>query len=289
MKSLNKSLTNIRRRPYQALSAILVLSITFFIIILVSIASVAIEQTLTYFESRPQVLIFFNADATENEIFSLRDDLTNSNLVTDVTYVPQEEALEIYQELNKNDPLLLELVTSDILPASLEVSTISIESLKQVAADSAKYAAVDEVVLRTEVIDVLNKWLFGIRVSGITFISIMVITSLLITAIVVGMKISSRNHEIQVLKLIGASNWYIQGPYLYEGAIYGIISSVIANFTAVTLLLYSTPIIIDFGGEVPLLPQSPMILVIIFVATTLGSALLGIIGSWIAVKRYIQR
>lgn len=289
MKSLKKAFTNIRRRPYQAIAAILVLSITFFVVIIVSFASVAIYQALSFFETRPQVLIFFQSDAKDSEIDALKVKLSQSPDVSNITYIPQDQALDIYQELNKNDPLLLELVSADILPASLEISTSNLESLKSVAALSSEAPGVDEVVLRSDVVDILNKWLLGIRIAGLSFIVILTITSILIIGIVVGMKIASRNHEIQIMQLIGASLWYIQGPYLLEGAVYGFFSSLIANFIAIILLLYSTPVILEFSGDVPLLPNSPVILLLIFAGSTLSGIFIGILGSWLAVKRFIHR
>ncbi len=288
MKSLRKAFTNIRRTPYQAIAAILVLTITFFITIIVSFASVSIYQALEYFETRPQVLIFFNNDATETDILALKNQLTSATYITEVIYIPQEQALNIYQELNKNDPILLELVTADILPASLEISTTDLDSLKLVAQEVEQVPQVDEVVLRSDVVDILNKWLLGIRYAGIGFISILTITSILIIGIVVGMKIAGKHYEIQVLQLIGASGWYIQGPYLLEGALYGFFSSLLANFIAVTILLYSTPIILEFSGEVPLLPNSPAVVFAIFITSTLSGTLIGTLGSWLAVKRFIR-
>src|SRR5690606_1628738 len=89
-----------------------------------------LTQALQYFESRPQILVFFETTTSSETILALKNELETDPQVQEVVYVPQEEALEIYKELNKNDPLLLELVTADILPASLEISATSLEALK---------------------------------------------------------------------------------------------------------------------------------------------------------------
>lgn len=288
MKSLSKSLINIRRTPYQSMAAILVLTITFFVAILIGYVTTGFYQALSYFETRPQILVFFKTDAKTEEINALQKSLGQNPQVSSVTYVAQEEALNIYKNLNKNDPLLLELVTADILPASLEVSTTSLDSLKGLSEQLSTSSGVDEVILRSEVVDILNRWLSGIRMAGLIFVSIMAATSILIVMIVVGMKISGKHHEIAILELIGAGPWYIKGPFVFEGAIYGFISSLIAYTTVTTLLLYSTPTIINFAGEVPLLPNSPMILGSVAGISIASGLIIGSFGSWIALKRFLK-
>jgi len=289
MKSFTRAATNIRRTPYQAMAAVMVLTITFFIGITISFAGAGIYQALRYFETRPQVLIFFSADAPESDINALQNDLQSHAQVTEVTYVPQEQALDIYQDLNKNDPILLELVTADILPASLEISTTDLDTLKIIADSVANASGVEEVVLRTEVVDLLAKWLSGIQYAGTVFFVTMTITSIMIIGIVVGMKIAGKHYEIQVLRLIGASPWYIQGPFLLEGAIYGVISAILAYILSISLLLYSTPLILSFSGEVPLLPTNIPTLAGIFGGSLLIGLFVGTFGSWLAVKRYLKK
>lgn len=288
MNSFSKALTNIRRTPYQALAAIMVLTTTFFITALIAMVMAGLYQALVYFESRPQILVFFRTDAQSTQIDALKTELEDIPEVTDLEYIAQEDALKIYRELNQNDPLLLELVTADILPASLEVSTSSLESLEPVAQIASKAEGVDEVVLRTDLVDLLDKWLTGIKYAGVVFVGILLVTSVLIVVVVVGMKISGRNYEIKVLRLIGASRWYIQGPFLFEGAVYGIVSSILGFVLALTALLYATPSILQFAGEVPLLPQgSASLALILGVVSSLG-LIVGTIGSFIAGKRFLQ-
>lgn len=288
MRSFSQALTNIRRTPYQASAAILVLTITFFVANLIGFTTVSFYQAMRYFETRPQVLIFFKTDSTPDQINLVKDKLAQNPQVSNISYIPKEQALDIYKELNQNDPVLLELVTADILPASLEVSTYDLPSLKTIAADVQTSPGIDEVALRNDVVDELNKWLTGIRSAGLTFIGLMAFTSILIVVIVVGMKISAKNNEIKILELIGASRWYIQSPFLFEGLIYGFISSFVAYVITITLLLYSTPFILQFAGEIPLLPTSPLVLISVFTASIFSGIFIGTFASWIALKRFLK-
>lgn len=288
MRPLVKALQNIRRTPYQAIAAISVLTVTFFVTYLIGFITLSLSQSLKYFESRPQILVFFDTATEEDVIVSLKQKLESNPEVLSVSYVPQEEALQIYRELNKNDPLLLELVTADILPASLEVSGVTLESLEGLKIIAEQAEGVDEVILRSDVVDTLERWLTGVKVAGTAFISIMVITSLLILIVVVGMKVSGRNFEIRIMRLIGAGSWYIQVPYLIEGAFYGVVAANLAFALSLSVVLYASPLILEFAGEVPLLPDSVSYILIMYGAATAAGFILGIFGSFIAVKRFLR-
>src|SRR3990167_4905164 len=76
---------------------------------------------LGYVETRPKVIVYFQTATEKNTIFKVRDKLMNSGKVESIKYVSKDEAYLIYKELNKDTPLLLEMVSSENLPASLEV------------------------------------------------------------------------------------------------------------------------------------------------------------------------
>jgi len=288
MRSLSKALQNIRRTPYQAIAAVSVLTITFFITYLIGFITLSLTQALNYFESRPQVLVFFETTTSEDTILALKSELETHEEVMEVKYIAQDEALDIYQDLNKNDPLLLELVTADILPASLEVSATSLDALKDIELKTQAAQGVEEVILRSDVVDTLNQWLTGIKMAGSIFVGIMLTTSILILVVVVGMKISGKNYEIRVLRLMGAGSWYIQAPYLLEGAFYGTLAANLAFAIALSLMLYASPIILDFAGEVPLLPESIYLILAMYASATIAGFVIGILGSFIAVKRFLR-
>ena len=288
MQILKKTLTNIRRHPYQSIGAIMVLTIMFFIAVVFSLTILGFYQALTFFKTAPEVLVFFNPDATSEQIQAVQTKISQNPQVAEIKFVSQQQALTIYQDLNQSDPDLLELVTADILPSSLEISTTDIESLSEVASVAEGEPGVDEVSLRKDVVATLSKWLKGLELVGIATVGVLAATSIIIVAVVVSMKISSRNYEIKVMRLIGASNWYIQAPFLYEGALYGLISAIIAITSSITLLLYLTPVILDFAGEVPLLPNDPNLILILIATTLLSGVLIGLISSFLAVKRFIK-
>ena len=124
MKTVHTMWRNVRRSPYQALAAILIMSLTFLIVSFFIFVLFGSARVIDYFESKPQVAAFFKDEARQAEIDALKLAMESDEKVASVRFVSKQDALKIYREQNKNDPLLLDLVTADILPASLYISTL---------------------------------------------------------------------------------------------------------------------------------------------------------------------
>src|SRR3990167_1019459 len=148
----------IRRSPYQALSAIAIMTLTFFAISVFSILTIISVRFISYFESRPQLTVFFKDSATRDDIRALSDKLKKTGKTSSITFVSKEEALKIYKQQNKSDPILLDLVTADILPASIEVQAVQAEDLSSLAQVVKNAPIVEEVVFQKDIVDTLVAW-----------------------------------------------------------------------------------------------------------------------------------
>jgi cell division transport system permease protein len=203
-------------------------------------------------------------------------------------FVSKKEALEKYREQNKNDPVLLELVTEDILPASLEISTTKIQDLPSIAGTLKNSSIVSVVRYPQDVVSTLSKWTNGIKIIGIGLISILAIESVLIITSIIGFKISQKREEIEIMRLLSASNWYIRWPFILEGVFYGLIGTILGWGTAVASLWYSMPYIQPFLKDIPLLLFSPMLILELLIGELLIAFVIGMFASSIAVLRYLK-
>jgi cell division transport system permease protein len=289
MKSLSSALTNIRRSPYQSLTAILMLSITFFVAYTFSLFILGTEQILRYFETRPQIIAFFELDASPSQLEAAQQTMEQKTYVEEVDLVTKDQALSIYQETNREDPLLLELVTADILPASIEVSGVDVESLTLIQEDLNQITGIDEVVYQKDVIDELTTWTNSVRWIGIIGLIVLSVTSLLTIMIITGMKSANRRGAINIMRIIGASRWYVQSPFVYEGVLYGVFGSTIGWSIMFIALLYLTPWLTNFLGNVPLLPVPMEVLLIQLAGGTGLGILFGGLASSIAVRRVMRK
>jgi len=289
MNSFSSALTTIRRSPYQSLAAILLLTVTFFLGYSFSLFAVGSERILQYFESRPQVIAFFEVDASESEIESAYEALAGQPYVSDITLVNKEKALKIYQEENRDDPLLLELVTSQILPASLEISGETLEDLNQIKKDIAGAEGVEEVVLQEDVLQTLATWTTNLRLVGLATVSLLAVTSLLIMIIIIGLKVVSKRPAILIMRIIGASRWFIRSPFIYEGILYGLLSSTFGWGMSYAGLLYLTPWLQDFLGSITIFPIPMAFFAVQYGIGTLLGILLGALAGSIAVSRVMRK
>lgn len=279
----------IRRSPYQSVAAILIMSLTFLTIAVFSIITIVSIRVISYFESRPQLSVFFNQEVSKEEIEGLRTALTNTGKIKSLKYVSQDEALAIYKQQNKEDPLLLDLVTSDILPASLDVQANDASDLSALAQIAKNSKAVDEVVFQKDIVDTLIKFTNGVRQIGLVIISVLLVVSIFVILTIIGIKITVRKDEIEIMKLIGASNWFIRTPFLLEGIFYGAVGAIIGWGVAYgVLFFYATPKIESFFGSVPVLPIEPLLMIQVLGILFVSAIVLGAFSSFLAVLRYLK-
>ncbi len=278
----------IRRSPYQAISAGLIMGLTFFAITVFGILTILSVRFISYFESRPQLTVFFKDATTREEIAALEDQLSSTGKTSSVTYVSKEDALEIYREQNKSDPILLDLVTSDILPASIEVQATQAEYLSELAGVVKESDKVEEIVFQKDIVDTLISWTNAFRKIGIGVIGILVTVSVLVIITIIGIKITVRREEIEIMRLIGASNWFIRAPFLIEGMFYGLVGSLIGGGIAIGLFYYLTPSLAAFLRGVTILPLSPLLIGQLLLIEVLIACALGAFASYLAVLRYLK-
>lgn len=286
MTHKNTVLKHMRRSPYQSIAAMSITTVTFFIISTFALVILGAHSILTYFESRPQVTAFFKDETSPADIDLLKSSIIAKVVVSDMRYISKDDAFEIYKKQNESDPLLINMVTADILPASLEVSAKNVTDLESIATVMQQNQVVEKVVFQKDVIDTLKKWVDGIRAAGITLSSLLVLSSLTTIVLILGLKFSARKSEINTLSLLGATSWYIRGPFVSEGVIYALTGAVLGWSIAYVTLLYLTPNIVAFMQDIPLLPVPPIVMLILLGGEGVLACSIGAIASLIATRRY---
>ncbi|MCL5675852.1 MAG: ABC transporter permease [Patescibacteria group bacterium] len=279
---------HIRRSPYQALAAILVMLLTTFVACVFLMLAFGSEKILSYFESRPQVTAFLKDSTTKDQAGGIMQKLEETNKTASVKYISKEDALNIYKQQNKNDPLLLEMVSASILPASIEVSAKEIGDLNSLSDILKKETGVDEVVFQKDVVDTLVRWTTALRTIGVVFIAFLAAMATLVILTIIGMRISSRKEEIEIMRLVGASSWYIRWPFIFEGMFYGAMGAVFAWALSYGLLYYATPHLSIFLSGIGILPVSPILMLELLGVVLTGALLVGIFASTIALWRYLK-
>lgn len=295
-------LNNIRRSPYQALAAILVTSLTLFIISIFIYVSLASQVILNHFETKPQIIAYLKDSHTQEQANQLINSINSQTNVQNARYISKNQALEIYKQSVGNDPLLLGsvtelgLVTAEILPASIEVTAqtpkdfdsivkvLSASELVNITPQGQK-----EIDFPKDIIGELTKWTQAIRTAGIILISALSLTSILTIMIIISLKIASRRLEIGTLKLLGAQKTFVLKPYLQESIIYGLTASVIGWLFSYIFLLYSTPFLSQRLGNIISFPVPFFVALIPLGILIIFSLALSFVSSLWAVLRFLKR
>jgi cell division transport system permease protein len=279
----------VKRSPFQALSAIFVLSLTFFVGTVVALLVYSSSQVLNYFETRPQVIAFLKGDATPEAISALQNKLATDSRIKEVKYVSKEEALSIYKNATSDNPLLSELVSPSIFPASLEFSVNNLEFASTVISEVKTEPIVAEIGYTAslggekslqDVVTRLKTATFYLRLGGGIFAGILALTSFLILMVIIGMRVNARRGEIEILELIGATKTFIRSPIVLEAFIYSLIGVLVGWMLAFILFLYLTPTIVSYFGEIPVLPKETLSIVILFASVLGVEIFVGCILAW---------
>lgn len=281
---------NIRRTPYQALAASMVMFLTFLALSTFLILGVGLQQILRFYESKPQVIAFFKDNTTASDVKAISEALNQTGKITKLKYVSKEDALQIYKERNKNDPRLLELVTASFLPTSLEISTNSPSDLQPIVEIIKKEPVVDDVLFPQDVVEQLTQTTKLIRITGASVVGFLMIFSILIIIMITGFKIRIKRQEIETMKLLGASNGFIRAPFLMEGIFYAVFGAFLAWLLSYASFWYFEPFIKNYLGESAkvVLPVSPFFMFEALGAEVLLAFFIGSFGSFWAVRRYLH-
>ena len=256
---------------------------------------------LSYVETRPQVIAYFDAKTEEKSILSIKTAIEKTGKTASINYVSQQEALKIYRDLNKDNPLLLEMVSANFLPASLEVYAKKPAYLSEIATYLKSQDTVEEVNFQKTIVDKLVTLTTILRrVSTGLFLFLMLI-SVVVLITTTAFKISVKRDEIEVLQLIGASKWYIRKPFIAEGVFFGFFSGTVAFALFMVIFLYFQPFLTSYLAGIPKLPlynlaslnmfvypPSLEFILLSYVLTIFFGMSIGFVGNYLSTSKYIR-
>ncbi len=288
--NMTKTWTQIRRSPFQSLAGVMITTLTFLVISVFALLSFGSIKILKYFETAPQVIAFFKPgqDLTDVQVANIRAQLETTGRLNQFRYVSTREAEALYKEKNKDNPLLLELVDYNILPASIEISGKTLDDLVPLKNVLTKQEGVEDIVYYEDIVKNLSQWINSIKGIGLGIIGYLSLESILVILVITALQIASRREEIEIMRLLGATAWFIRLPYILTATVYGLIGSFIAWGVSYIMLLYSTPFLAAWLQDIPLLP-APALFMLALLGGELGlGALIGACGGLVATHRFLR-
>ena len=289
------------RNATLAIAAIAVMVITLTIILFSIIANATFNNTIQQITDRIDISVYLKDSVTEQQKDKLLQDLKQIENVSEVNYSSKEQVLETYKKQNQDnlDLLLAISQTDNPLPATIQVKPknpnriqeiqayLDSQEAKSLQSDSTSYSGDRKTAL-----DKITRAATFLREAGLVSVLVFATVSMLIIFNTIRMAIFNRRDELQIMRLLGASTWYIRGPFVVETVIYGMVSAVISvtlcntlfivsssAFDASSLGLLDIQYASDYFGD----------RFLIILAAQLGiGILIGAVSSIVATRRYLK-
>ncbi len=288
------------RNAWLSVAATVVMTITLVSILLTLFASYTLNNTVETFTAKIDVSIFFKIDASKENIDQFSDDLRNNQSlgVREVTYISKEEARASFEEQNKDDIKTLQAIaqTKDAFPASIRVKTLDTGNLQKVVevARKPEYSKIVEKDsykddAKRVAVDRLGNIAKFLRTGGLVASILFGVISILVIFNTIRMTIFNRKDEIEIMQLIGASKWYIRGPFLVEASIYGVIAAILAQIFFYFGVLGQAPKLGSYVEEItPTVNQFKEWTLPIFALTVLAGIVFGSFSAYLAIRKHLK-
>lgn len=291
---------NFLRNAWLSTAATAVMTVTLTIILLSYILTSTFNDTTKNIVNKVDVSLYLAETTTDAQIKDLQSKVLALPNVESVFFVDKAEALRRYRLQNKNNQVLLKSVTEaeNPLPRSFDVKVkdkARLDEIKQFVDKPEIKALLDKSKpsnyegQNKQTIDKIIQISSFLQTSGLVSSLIFVIISTLIIFNTIRMAIFTRKQEIEIMKLVGATNWFIRGPFLFEAALYGIIGSVVAVSLGYLLLLVGGPnlskYLIEVGPIIAVFRTSPFLII---GAELLIGVAIGMTSSVLAMSRYLK-
>jgi cell division transport system permease protein len=287
---LREALKNIRLNLLMSITAIT----TTFICILVLgaglLVSSHVEGLIGSVREDVSVAAFFSPDASQEKIDKTRSSVEGYPEVASVNYISKEEALASFKETFADRPEIYEGMDPDVLPASLQIQLEEPTAADEVAQRLREEHGFTDENLRypQQTIERLNEvtsamiwFLYGATV-------LFLISSVLLISNAIRLSIFARRKEIEVMKLVGASDSFVRTPFVFEGLVEGLIGAGLAALTVVWINF----LFIDWARSalpfVPISGDAVNTILILVVLVVVGVAI-GVIGSFLSVTRFLRK
>ncbi len=300
---LKWGMVNFLRNSVVSFSSVLVMVVALFMIGSTILLSVYLNATLKEVESKIDINVYFSVDAKETDVLQFKQSLELLPEVAGVVYISKDQALDEFYKRHSDDELTIQALKeleNNPLRARLNVQAVSADQYDSIAnylqnedTVSAQYGIgfIDKVNYKDNklVIERMTTIIRGVERLGSIVTLVMIFIAVLITFNTIRLAIYISKDEINVMKLVGAGNMYIRGPFIVEGTIYGIVAALITVglFYPVTNSLRENTE--DLYGGINLYHYYITNFNEIFMILLISGAALGAISSYLAVRRYLKK
>lgn len=288
---------NFWRNAVVSLSSIFVMTVALFFIGSILLLSVFLNSALDSIRDKVDVNVYMTTEAAEPQILALKKDLEALPQVQEVDYISREEAIQQFNQRHENDYLMkqaLEELGENPLGATLNVKAKSpsqYDSINKYLSEDKTFSSIIFSVNYNKnriVIDRLTELTDSVQRIGFAIMIALIVIAIVITFNTIRLAIFVSREEIAIMRLVGAYNSFVRGPFIVEGMMYGVVSAIVATalFYPITSWLKSATG--DFYGGIDLFLYYIGNFSQIFGLLLISGLTLGTISSYLAVRKYLK-
>jgi len=247
------------------------------------------DALLKEVEQKVEITVYLKTDPdpTSDQVDALQTEIMGWPEVKSSVFVSKQDALERLKQDFKDNPEILEGLTGNPLPASFEISLVDPQAVGEVAARFDKKAIVDEVRYGKEIADKLFSFTSQARNFLLVFIVLLGIVAVLLISNTIRLSIFARKREVEIMKLVGATNWFIRWPFVIEGITVGFFGALAA---VVVVLLLNSFLVGKVRDSLTFMtvPLDAVPYVLVAVILLAVGVVIGAVGSGIGLRRFLK-
>lgn len=296
-RTIKEGLRNFVRNGWLSVASISILVFSLYVASVLFMTTMAANQIIENIQNKVNITVYFKTDVSEERIQEIQGQVENFEEINSVEYISKEKALEEFKRNNADEPAImqsLEEIGGNPLLSSLIINAEDANDYDYIARFIEEESDFKNEISRVnygrnkEVISKLNNIINQVEKFGLIVVGIFFAISILITFNTVRITIYARKDEIEVMRLVGASNIFIRMPFVFEGIIYGLIAAIIS-----TGLIYGTLEGLNFYVSGSAFIEGlknyffSSFWILLGFQAILG-VLLGVISSFIAIRRYLK-
>lgn len=305
IRMVRYGINNFSRNAWLTTAATAVMTITLLIILTSYLSHNIFNDTISSLRQKVDISIYLKDGATPSDVQQMQTELQNQSNTESVRYISPSDAQKLYNEQNKNDLAQLQALaditkdTGPLFPGSFRIKVKDLGKLDELKSlvdhDKTFQANLNPLAPpsyggdKQSAIDNIARTAVFAEQAGLIASIIFVIISTLIIFNTIRMAIFNRREEIQMMKLIGADKGFIRGPFIVEAIMYGFFAAIISVGLAYAAVIGAQGKLAEYGittgPTVQMLQTYPALIIL---ATILIGAILGIISSQMAVRRYLR-
>ena len=288
--------TNFRRNSWLAFGTVGIMVLALLIFVGLVAFNVVSSTAVADLEEKVDVTAYLNLDVSESQASQILQELEARPEVENIFYISRERALDEFRLRHQDEDLVrqaLEELGENPLQASIEIKakeTAQYASIVGFIENSSFRNLIDKIDFYENelVISRIQKISNGLRWGGIAVTMVLVLIAVLVTFNTIRLTIYTQKQEIEIMRLVGASNWHIRGPFLVEGALYGVIAGLIVLAVFYPAVIFASPRIQTFIPSVNLSSYFSDFFGQMLILVMGSGIVLGILSSLFAIRRYLK-